>query len=81
MAESVMLTGLDEVMDWPAVWNPESPSHERLWGMIGATLAARGVVEGHAAGMTGIGEISAFCRRPASPPTMRCSPPTRPGTS
>ena len=51
MAESLMVTGLDEVMDWPAVWNPENPSYERLWGMIGATFAARGVVEGHGAGL------------------------------
>jgi adenine deaminase len=60
MASSLMVTGLDEVMDWPAVWNPESPSHDRLWGMIGATFAARGVVEGHAAGMTSADEINAF---------------------
>ena len=60
LAESPMVTGLDEVMDWPAVWNPESPSHDRLWGMIGATLEGRGVVEGHAAGLTGVNEISAF---------------------
>src|SRR6195952_2260793 len=60
MAESVMVTGLDEVMDWPAVWNPESPSHDRLWGMIGATLAGRGVVEGHGSGLRTIDEISAF---------------------
>ena len=42
MAASPMVTGLDEVMDWPAVWNPENPSHQRLWGMIEATFAARG---------------------------------------
>jgi adenine deaminase len=60
MAESVMVTGLDEVMDWPAVWNPQSPSHDRLWGMIGATLGARGVVEGHGAGLTKLPEINAF---------------------
>jgi adenine deaminase len=60
MADSVMVTGLDEVMDWPAVWNPDNASHERLWGMIGATLAGRGVVEGHASGITSVGEVSAF---------------------
>jgi adenine deaminase len=60
MAESVMVTGLDEVMDWPAVWNPQSPSYERLWGMIGATLGGRGVVEGHGSGLKTIDEISAF---------------------
>lgn len=57
---SPMVTGLDEVMDWPAVWNPENPSHERLWGMIEATFAARGVVEGHAAGLRSLPEINAF---------------------
>ena len=55
-----MVAGLDEVMDWPAVWNPENLSHNRLWGMIGATFAARGVVEGHASGMRSITDINAF---------------------
>lgn len=57
---SPMVAGLDEVMDWPAVWNRENPSYDRLWGMIGATFAGRGVVEGHAAGMTALPEINAF---------------------
>jgi adenine deaminase len=60
MAESLMVTGLDEVMDWPAVWNPKNPSHDRLWGMIGATMAARGVVEGHGSGLTSMADINAF---------------------
>ncbi|SFZ86499.1 adenine deaminase [Devosia enhydra] len=60
MAASLMVAGLDEVMDWPAVWNPDNPSHERLWGMIEATFAARGVVEGHAAGIRDLPSISAF---------------------
>jgi adenine deaminase len=47
-------------MDWPAVWNPDNPSHDRLWGMIEATIAARGVVEGHAAGLRALPEINAF---------------------
>jgi adenine deaminase len=60
MRESVMVPGLDEVMDWPAVWNPENPSYDRLWGMIGATFANRGVVEGHGAGLREMSEINAF---------------------
>ena len=60
MAESLMVTGLDEVMDWPAVSNPNNPSHARLWGMIEATFAARGVVEGHGAGLRTLPEINAF---------------------
>lgn len=52
--------GLDEVMDWPAVWNPDNPSHDRLWGMIRATFEQRGVVEGHAAGMKAIDDLNAF---------------------
>jgi len=55
-----MVAGLDEVMDWPAVSNPDNPSYNRLWGMIGATFAARGVVEGHAAGMRDLPRINAF---------------------
>ncbi|MGB3553829.1 MAG: adenine deaminase C-terminal domain-containing protein [Jannaschia sp.] len=54
------VAGLDEVMDWPAVWDASNPSHARLWDMIEATFAARGVVEGHAAGMRDLGDISAF---------------------
>ena len=60
MNESVMVPGLDEVMDWPAVSDPENPSYDRLWGMIGATLANRGVVEGHGAGLKSMGQINAF---------------------
>ena len=55
-----MVTGLDEVMDWPAVWNPDNPSYKRLWGMIEATFAARGVVEGHASGLRDLPSINAF---------------------
>ena len=58
--EADRLTGLDEVMDWPAVSNPQNPSYDRLWGMIGATLGGRGVVEGHGSGLRAIGEINAF---------------------
>lgn len=60
LRDFMAVPGLDEVMDWPAVWNAENPSHERLWGMIEATFAQRGVVEGHAAGMRAIDDISAF---------------------
>jgi adenine deaminase len=57
---SLMVAGLDEVMDWPAVWNPQNPSHARLWGMIEATFEKRGVVEGHAAGLRDLPTINAF---------------------
>lgn len=60
LRQSLMVAGLDEVMDWPSVWNPENPSYERLWGMIRATFENRGVVEGHAAGMRALPEINAF---------------------
>jgi adenine deaminase len=60
LRDELSVAGLDEVMDWPAVWNPANPSHERLWGMIEATFAQRGVVEGHAAGMRDINDINAF---------------------
>jgi adenine deaminase len=60
LGESLMVPGLDEVMDWPAVWNPANPSHKRLWGMIEATIAARGVVEGHGAGLRDAASINAF---------------------
>mgnify|MGYP000884787415 FL=1 len=60
LRDHLAVAGLDEVMDWPAVWNPDNPSHDRLWGMIEATFARRGVVEGHAAGMRAIDDINAF---------------------
>jgi adenine deaminase len=60
LTSQMMVAGLDEVMDWPAVWNPDNPSYERLWGMIRATFEQRGVVEGHAAGMRAINDINAF---------------------
>lgn len=60
MADNMMVAGLDEVMDWPAVWNPENPSYDRLWGMIEATFEKRGVVEGHAAGIRDMATINAF---------------------
>lgn len=58
--QTLMVPGLDEVMDWPAVWNPENPSYNRLWGMIRATFERRGVVEGHAAGLRDMDSINAF---------------------
>jgi adenine deaminase len=60
LAECLMVSGLDEVMDWPAVWNPDNPSYARLWGMIEATFAARGVVEGHGSGLRDLASINAF---------------------
>jgi adenine deaminase len=60
MTESLMVAGLDEVMDWPAVWNPDNPSYDRLWGMIEATFEKRGVIEGHAAGICDLPTINAF---------------------
>ncbi|MDB5560846.1 MAG: Adenine deaminase, partial [Hyphomicrobiales bacterium] len=58
--QSLLVAGLDEVMDWPAVWNPQNPSHDRLWGMIRATFEQRGVIEGHAAGIRDLTGINAF---------------------
>ncbi|WP_417244526.1 adenine deaminase [Celeribacter sp.] len=55
-----MTAGLDEVMDWPAITEPANPGHDRLWSMIGATMAARGVVEGHGAGLRDLPNINAF---------------------
>jgi adenine deaminase len=60
LGESAMVAGLDEVMDWPAVWNPENPSFGRLWGMIQATFEKRGVIEGHGSGLRDLPSINAF---------------------
>jgi adenine deaminase len=55
-----MTAGLDEVMDWPAITQADNPGHDRLWSMIGSTMAARGVVEGHGAGLRDLPTINAF---------------------
>ncbi|SDW45911.1 adenine deaminase [Roseicitreum antarcticum] len=60
LRDSLMVAGLDEVMDWPAIHDAQNPSYARLWGMIGATLAQRGVVEGHGAGLRDLAAINAF---------------------
>ncbi|MDE1157450.1 MAG: adenine deaminase C-terminal domain-containing protein [Neorhizobium sp.] len=60
MSQSLMTAGLDEVMDWPGVWDATNPSYDRLWGMIRATFEQRGVVEGHAAGIRDMPTINAF---------------------
>jgi adenine deaminase len=60
MADNLSVVGLDEVMDWPAVWNPENPAYDRVWGMMRATIEQRGVVEGHGSGLTEPHDSSAF---------------------
>jgi adenine deaminase len=47
-------------MDWSAVVNPANPGYQRLWENIEATLEARGVVEGHGAGLFDAASICAF---------------------
>jgi adenine deaminase len=60
LRDNLAVAGLDEVMDWPAVSNPATPSYDRVWGVIEATFAQRGVVEGHGAGLRARSEINAF---------------------
>ena len=60
MAKDLRVLGLDEVMDWPAVSNPTNPGYSRMWQVIQATWDARGVVEGHASGLTDFNIINAF---------------------
>ncbi len=60
LRDDLMTVALDEVMDWPSVWNPDNPSYDRIWGMIRATIERRGVIEGHGSGLRERHEISAF---------------------
>ena len=60
LARDLSVVSLDEVMDWPAVWNPENPSYERLWGMMQATIEKRGVIEGHGSGLVEPHDASAY---------------------
>jgi adenine deaminase len=60
LQSDMSVVALDEVMDWPSVWNPENPGYQRMWGMIGATMEMRGVVEGHGSGLIDPHDLSAF---------------------
>lgn len=60
LAGDLSVTSLDEVMDWPSVWDPANPGYQRMWGMIRATFEMRGVVEGHGSGLSDPHDISAF---------------------
>ncbi len=54
------VVGLDEVMDWPAVWDATHPGHRRLWEIMQATREARGVIEGHGTALRDVPTINAF---------------------
>ncbi len=60
IAKDLMVVGLDEVMDWPAVSNPGHPGYQRIWENIQATYDGRGVIEGHGSGLRDLGAINAF---------------------
>ena len=60
LEQDLRVVALGEVMDWPAVSQPDAPANERIWGMISATWAGRGVVEGHGSGLRDINTINAF---------------------
>ena len=58
LASDRRVAGLGEVMDWPAIWNKESPGYQRLWETMQATRDARAVIEGHGGGLTELPEIN-----------------------
>jgi adenine deaminase len=60
LQQDLRVVALGEVMDWPAVSQPKAPANERIWGMISATWAGRGVVEGHGSGLQDVDTINAF---------------------
>jgi adenine deaminase len=60
IAKNRWVCGLDEVMDWTALHNPDSPGYQRLWECIQATWDTRGLVEGHGNGLLSIDQINAF---------------------
>ncbi len=60
LKEDTRVVALGEVMDWPAVSNPNSAGNERIWGMMRATWEQRAVIEGHGAGLTKLDDINAF---------------------
>ena len=60
LEEDLRVVALGEVMDWPAVSNPDAEGNERIWGMMKATWEQRAVIEGHGAGLTSLNDINAF---------------------
>jgi adenine deaminase len=60
LRSDIRVPGLDEVMDWSAVWDPKNPGHERIWQTMEATWDGRGVVAGHGSGLREINDINAF---------------------
>lgn len=60
MKYDLRVPGLGEVMDWPAVSQPDHPGNARIWGMMQATWDNRGVIEGHGGGLYTPNEINAF---------------------
>ena len=60
LKEDLRVVALGEVMDWPAVSNPQAEGNERIWGMMKATWEQRAVIEGHGAGLTSLNDINAF---------------------
>lgn len=58
--EEPWVPGLDEVMDWSAVTQPANPGYERIWSNLQAAWDGRGVIQGHGAGLTELGDIAAF---------------------
>jgi adenine deaminase len=60
MKQDNWVTGIDEVMDWPAVVDATNPGHQRIWENIQAALDGRGIVEGHGNGLFDPANICAF---------------------
>ncbi len=60
LASDVMVPGLGEVMDGPAVTNPQHPGYPRIWGAMQATQDFNRRVEGHMSGTYDVATISAF---------------------
>ncbi len=60
LKDDLRVVALGEVMDWPAVSNPQAEGNERIWGMMKATWEQRAVIEGHGAGLISLNDINAF---------------------
>jgi adenine deaminase len=58
--ENPWVPGLDEVMDWSALTQPDNPGYDRIWSNLQATWDSRGVIQGHGTGLHTPGDLSAF---------------------
>ncbi len=80
LRDELSVTSLDEVMDWPSVWDPREPRLRAHVGHDRRHLARSGAWWKDTARGSRTCTISRRSLRPGFRPTTRCGRSTRPGT-